>query len=132
MINKRLLTQKPVDVVFMPRHMAELPIPTGPVFSWNLGNYANPVRFLFPAFKSTDPPSAQTNNALFISHVGKNKITSLRAQVNNMYYPVDRMEFNFLEANFLEPYLAMINCCKIFGNEPQLSAQEFKDLYTIQ
>ncbi len=81
--------------------------------------------------KSTDASSAHKNNSLFTSYIRTNNITSLRAQVNSMYYPVDRMELNFLYANYLEPYLSMINCCKIFGNEPQLTAQEFKDIYTI-
>ena len=126
-ITQRLITDKPIDVIFMKRHMAELVIQTGPIVKWNLGNFDN-CKFIFSAFKSTDPPSAQKNNALFVSHIGTDKITSLRVQINTMYYPADRMEFNFLEANFLEPYISMINCCKIFGNEPQLSAQEFRDL----
>jgi hypothetical protein len=64
-------------------------------------------------------------------HSGNNRITSLRIQMNNVYYPIDRMEFNFENYNILEPYDSYVNCCKTFGNEPTLNIQEFHDLSPI-
>ena len=126
-ITKRLNTQKSIDVVFMKRNMNKLTIATGAKQTWKIGSYTNAVRFVFVAFKETTAPSALINNALFVG----DKITSLRLQLNSMYYPIDSMTFNFDDYNIVEPYLAYINCCKTFGNEPQLTLQEFHDIYPI-
>ena len=56
---------------------------------------------------------------------------SLRVQMNNMFYPIDRMQFNFKDYNIVEPYISYANCSQIFGNEAQLNPQEFHDLYPI-
>jgi hypothetical protein len=127
LITKRLNTKKPIDVAFMKRTSQELTIPTGATYSWKLGNVNNSVRFIFIAFKKTDAPTAQTNNALFTGE----KITSMRIQMNNVYYPIDRMQFNFDNYNIMEPYNSYVECCKTFGNEPQLNVQEFHDLYPV-
>lgn len=131
-IVSRLETNKPIDIVFMKRNMNALTIPTGGNYTWPLGSYDNSVRFIFVAFKTIDASSTSSNNALFTTHVGTDKITSLRAQLGtNHFYPIDRMKMDFLNADILEPYVSYINCCQMFGNEPQLTVQEFKDLYPI-
>ena len=95
MVTKRLNTKKPIDVIFMKRNMNSLTIPTGSTFAWNLGNFTNSVRFIFIAFGLITAPSPQTNNALFTTHIGADKITSMRIQLHNMFYPIDRMQMNF-------------------------------------
>jgi hypothetical protein len=131
LIEKRLGNTKPIDVTFMKRSMGEITIPKGTKFSWKLGNVSNSVRFIFIAFKKTDAPSAQANNSLFKCSNGADEITSLRIQMNNTYYPIDRMQFKFSNYNIAEPYMNYVNACLTFGNHPQLSVQEFKDLYPI-
>ena len=130
-ITKRLSTKQPIDVVFMKRNMNQITLNTGTNFSWSLGNYTNSIRFIFVTFKPTTASSTGSNNALFTTHAGTDKITSMRVQINQTYYPIDRMQMDFLNADVLEPYVAYMNCCQMFGNEPQLSVQEFKDLYPI-
>jgi hypothetical protein len=130
-ISKRLSTKKPINMIFMRRNINQITIPTGSTHTWNLGNFNNSPRFIFVSFKSNDAPSPQANNALTTCYSGTDKITSLRVQLNSMYYPIDRMQFNFLDNDILEPYISYANCCNTFGVEAQLSAQEFKDLYPI-
>jgi hypothetical protein len=133
-LTKRLNTNKPIDLVFLKRSMNDITIPTGNKYSWKIGNYTNSVRFAFIAFKNTTAPSPQINNCLFTEHSDGDKsikITSIRVQLNGMYYPIDEMKFNFDEYNIAQPYLAYINCSKMFGNEPSLTVQEFHDLYPI-
>ena len=90
--------------------MNEQTIPTGSSYSWKIGNYANSVRFLFIAFKRSTASSFETNNALFTENDGaNNQITSLRVKVNNMYYPIDGMKFNFNTYNSVEAYIAYVN-----------------------
>jgi hypothetical protein len=105
-------------------------VPTGSNFSWNLGKFTNAVRFVFVGFKSA-ANSAQSNNALFTEHDGTNQITSLRLQLNQMYIPQDYMRFNFSDNKISEPYKAYIDCCRVFGNDPQITYLEFKNLYPI-
>jgi len=131
LITKRLISKKPIDVVFMKINANEITIPTGSLHSWRVGNYKNSVRYLFLAFKKTDSPTFQTNNALFCTGDGTHQITSLRVQLNNMYYPIDNMRFDFANWKLNEPYVAYINSCKTFGVEPQLNLQEFRDLYAV-
>jgi hypothetical protein len=127
-ITKRLNTKKPIDVVFMKRNMENISIPAGTIYQWKLGNYANSVRFVIVGFKDTTVTiDAQHNNSLFTA----NKITSLRLQLNNLYYPIDRMQFDFQNYKISEPYQSYINICQTFGNEPQLTLQEFHDLSPI-
>jgi hypothetical protein len=125
-ITKRMNTKSPINIIFMKRHMNMVAIPTGSIFSWNLGKFINSVRFVFVGFKSADA-SAQNNNVLF---TGTN-ITSLRLQLNQMYIPQDYIRFNFADNKLSEPYKAYIDTCKTFGNEPQLSYLEYKDLLPI-
>src|SRR5438093_2813506 len=134
-ITKRLSTRKPIDVVFMKRNMENISIPAGTIYQWKLGNYANSVRFVIVGFKDTTVAiDAQQNNALFTEHLAgtpATKITSLRLQLNNMFYPIDRMQFDFANYKIIEPYQAYINVCQTFGVEPPLSLQEFHDLSPI-
>ena len=131
MIMKRLNTKVPIDITFKKNTSGTNTIPTGSTNAWKLGNVSNAVRFIFLAFKPTAAPSFQTNNALFTDHVGADRITSIRIQMNNNYYPIDRMEFDFANHNIVEPYNSYVECCKTFGVEPQLSYQEYHDLYPI-
>src|ERR1700709_195311 len=104
MIMKRLNTKVPIDITFKKNTSGTNTIPTGSTNSWKLGNVSNAVRFIFLAFKPTAAPSFQINNALFTDHVGADRITSIRIQMNNNYYPIDRMEFDFANHNIVEPY----------------------------
>jgi hypothetical protein len=124
------MTKYPIEVLFMKRSMEQRSIPTGSNYSWKLGNFNSSVRFVFVAFKTKAAASQQTNNALFREHDGANEITSLRIQLNNMYYPIDGMKIKLSAYDITESYLAYITVCKIFGVEPQLSAQEHHDLYS--
>jgi hypothetical protein len=115
----------------MKRTMNELTIPAGATQTWKIGNYANSVRFVIVGFKSTLASSSEKNNALFTEHVGTNKITSLRMQLNNKYYPIDEMRMDFDSYKVHEPYQAYINMCNTFGVEPQITLQEFIDLHAV-
>jgi len=101
----------PIDVLFMKRHMNEMTIPTGTKYAWKLGNFTNSVRFIMLAFKTTAASSYQTNNALITENIGDDRITGLRIQMNNMYYPIDRMQLNFNDYNILELYISYVNLC---------------------
>src|SRR5438093_4436309 len=116
LITKRLNTKKPIDCVFMKRSCGKETILEGTKHSWKLGNFNNSVRFVFVAFKNTTAPVATANNALFTQTDGTpgNIITSLRLQLNNMYYPIDRCQFNFEKYKIAEPYIAYVNACKTF------------------
>jgi len=124
-ITKRLNTNAPINVNFLKNHMNQQTIPTGSSYSWKIGNYANSVRFLFIGFKRTTASSYETNNALFTENDGNNQITSLRVKLNNMYYPIDGMKFNFGNYNAVEAFIAYVNACRTFGHEPQMPLQEF-------
>src|SRR5438093_3723607 len=130
-ITKRLNTKKPIDVVFMKRNMENISITAGSNYQWRLGNYANSVRFVIVGFKDTTVAiHAQHNNDVFTEHLAgtpATKITSLRLQLNNIFYPIDRMEFDFANYKINEPYQAYINVCQTFGVELPLSLQEFHD-----
>ena len=115
----------------MKRSMNEQSIPTGSSYSWKIGSYANSVRFLLVAFKKTAGPSFQTNNALFTENDGNNQITSLRVRLNNSYYPIDGMKFNFHNYNVAEPYNAFKNICWTLGFDVQITLQEFIDLHSM-
>ena len=125
-LNSDILSVKPIDCIFMKRSSAEMTIPTGNKYSWKITNSNNSVRFVFVAFKNVAAPSPQTNNALFTQNDGTpgNKITSLRLQLNSMYYPIDRIQIDFENYKIAEPFISYVNVWKTFGNEPQLSVQE--------
>ena len=131
LVTKRLNTNKPINMLFMKRSMNEITIPAGATQTWRIGNYANSVRFVIVGFKTTVAPSEQTNNALFTEHVGGNKISSLRMQLNNKFYPIDEMKMEFDAYKVHEPYQAYVNMCHTFGVEPQISIQEFIDLHAV-
>ena len=76
-ITKRLSTKHPIDVVFMKRNMNQITLNTGTNFSWSLGNYTNSIRFIFVTFKPTTASSTGSNNSLFTTHSGTDKITSM-------------------------------------------------------
>jgi hypothetical protein len=129
-ITKRYNTKQPINIVFMKHSINMITVPTGTNYSWNLGKYVNSVRFVFVGFK-TATTSPQINNALFTTHDGANYIKSLRLQLNQMYTPQDYMRFNFIDNKLNEPYKSYIDCCRVFGNEPQLSYLEYKNLFPI-
>jgi hypothetical protein len=78
------------------------------------------------AFKK-EASSFEKNNALF-THADVN---ALRVQMNNMYYPIDRMQFSFKDYNVAEPYNAYIEACKTFGIECSVTLWEFINLQPI-
>jgi hypothetical protein len=125
-VNKRLELNKPIDCLFLKRSMASQSIPTGSKYSWSLGNYTNSVRFIMIAFKK-EAASFEKNNALF-TH---GDVSALRLQMNNMYYPIDRMQFNFKEFNAAEPYKAYVEACKTFGVESCITLWEYINIYPI-
>jgi len=125
-VNNRLELNKPIDCVFLKRSIASQSIPTGSKYSWSLGNYTNSVRFIIIAFKK-EAASFEKNNALF-TH---GDVNALRIQMNNMYYPIDRMQFNFKDYNVAEPYKAYIEACKTFGVESCLPLWEFINITPI-
>ena len=133
LITQRLNTNNPIQVLFKKRTMNNISIPTGAKYSWKIGNVSSSVRFLFIAFKLSDPPLNTVNNSLFTMVNGNNQITSMRVQLNNLYYPIDNMKMNFKDYKIAEPYNAYVNACKSFGVEPQLDllVQEYRDLYPI-
>jgi hypothetical protein len=125
-ITKRLSTNTPIDVVFLKRTMNTLSIGTGERVSWALGNFTNAVRFVFVCFKK-EASAVDKNNALFTA----DGIQSLKLQLNGLYYPVDHLVVNSDDNNVAEVYKAYIEACESFGNEPQLTLQEYSDLYPI-
>ena len=133
-VNKGLQSSTPISCIFMERNMNYQSIPAGSTYVWSLGNYSNSVRFIIVGFKSITPAVATANNALFTEHADgatATKITSLRVQLNNMYIPNDRMEMDFETYKLNEPYQAYIDMCARFGNDPQISVQDFHDNYPI-
>jgi hypothetical protein len=106
--------------------MNTLSISTGERVSWSLGNFTNAVRFVFVCFK-TAASAVDKNNALFTAE----GIKSLRLQLNGLYYPVDHLVVDYDEYYVAEVYKAYIESCKLFDNEPQLTLQEYRDLYPI-
>jgi hypothetical protein len=122
-VHKRLESKKPIDCVFLKRSMASQTISTGATHSWSLGNFTNSVRFIMIAFKK-EAASFEKNNALMTD----GQVSALRIQINNMYYPVDRMQFNFRDYNVAEPYRAYVEACKTFGVESGLTLWEFINL----
>jgi len=125
-ITKRLSNNTPIDVIFLKRTMNTLSISTGERVSWSLGNFTNAVRFVFICFKK-EASAVDKNNALFTAE----GIKSLRLQLNGLYYPVDHLAVNSEEYYVAEVYKAFIEACESFGNEPQLTLQEYRDLYPI-
>src|SRR5829696_923713 len=118
-------------MVFMKISMNEETIPPGAAQKWSIGTYTNSVRVVIVGFKSTIASSSENNNALFTEHVGANKITSLKMQLNHKYYPTDDMKMEFDSYKVHEPYQAYVNMCNTFGVEPQIPLQEFIDLHAI-
>jgi len=126
----RLHSDKPIMVDFLNRITSLIDIPSGSTFSWKPTNCPGRPRYIFIGFKNTKISHTE-NNSLFIQSYNGGDLHSLRVQLNNSYYPINNLEFSFKKNYQLQPYLNYINMCKNFGNEPQLSYSDFKNLYSI-
>jgi hypothetical protein len=112
-------------MTFMKRHSASITINSSK-YQWTIAGISNQIRYIFFGFKS-DAPDVTVNNSLFTL---KN-ILSIQVRVNGVLYPNQKMTMDLSKGDVSEPYLAYIEACNWFGDEPQLSLIEFRDYYPI-
>mgnify|MGYP003462797410 FL=1 len=106
---------KPVSVNFLNRNGTTNELGAGSTnLSWKVSLTNSRPRYILVAFKDLTT-SIEKNNSLFIQKDGKNAITSLRIQINNSYYPINKMEFDAVGNKQMEPYLAYAKRCKEFN-----------------
>ena len=101
-------------------------------------------RFVFVAFKPIATPNKWINDSLF--HIKGNtewdntvkdfktnpvNIEKVSLQLNNVYYPQDGIVINYNENDYSIAYEHYIDCCRMFGAEPQLTPTEWRYLYPI-
>jgi len=127
----RLNKDKPVSVNFLNRNGTTNELAVGSTnISWKVSLTNSRPRYVLVAFKDLTT-SIEKNNSLFIQKDGANAVTSLRVQINNSYYPINKMEFDAVGNKQMEPYLAYVKMCKEFNVLPQLNIRDFKNLYSI-
>jgi hypothetical protein len=128
---ERLNKDKPVSVNFLNRNGTTNELGAGSTnLSWKVSLTNSRPRYILVAFKDLTT-SIEKNNSLFIQKDGANAVTSLRVQINNSYYPINKMEFDAVGNKQMEPYLAYVKMCKEFNVIPQLNIRDFKNLYSI-
>jgi len=128
----RLNKDKPISVNFLNRNGATTDLTIGNTnLSWKTTLSNSRPKYILVAFKDLNI-SIEKNNSLFIQRSEKEGITSLRVQINNSYYPINKMEFDAKKNYQTEPYLSYVKMCKEFHKGcPQLNIRDFKNLYSI-
>ena len=107
--------------------------------TWHIASISNTPRFLFVMFKPTNLNHAfHVNNSLFPSFVQADdgvvnavQITSLQVKLNQSRYPLDSVTLNAQHSNVFEAYIMYESVCKVFGVEPPLNPNDFRNLYTL-
>ena len=127
---ERLNSNKSINVNYLNRICSEFSMTEGSTYSIKVANLAYRPRYILIGFKETDP-SFQKNNNLFIQKIGDDNLKTIQIQLNSSYYPINRMEFNIENNENIFPYLNYIETCYDFKVEPQLSLEDFKNLYSI-
>jgi hypothetical protein len=129
-IIERLNNPKPITVDFLERISSSVVIPEGTKYSFKPLTLNTRPRFILIGFKD-ETASYKTNNSKFIQKDGDNQITSLRVQLNSSYYPLDPMDFDSKKNYNAKPYFSYTSMCKRFGVDPQLSYEDFKNIYSV-
>jgi hypothetical protein len=120
----RLAKNPIMEMTYMKRYASPSITFTAAKSQHSIAGISKQVRYVFICFKS-EASDMEKNNALMTAK----KIRSIQVAVNGVRYPESPMKFDFVNGDIAEPYLAYIEACNYFNCEPQLSAQEFKDLY---
>lgn len=125
-IIERLNSDKPIAVNYLNRICSTIDVTGGTSFSFKPANIPNKPKYILMGFKDRNILFTVNNN-LFI----QTGLKSLQLQLNNSYYPVNRMEFDIEKNEQMFPYHNYIKMCKSFTDSPQLSLINFRDLYPI-
>ena len=123
--NKRLNSNKNIEMTFMKRHSASTKFSSSK-YQWTVAGISKQIRYMFFGFKTEDPDITK-NNSLFTL---KNILT-IQVRVNGSLYPIQKMTMDVSKGDVSEPYLSYIEACNWFGNEAQLSLIEYRDYYPI-
>lgn len=127
---ERLNSNKSIHVDYLNRICTTIDMGVGTSYSVKVANLAYRPRYILVGFKDSDI-SFQKNNNLFIQKDGNDSLKSIQIQLNNTYYPVNRMEFNVENNEQVSCYESYTETCKDFKTKPQLTLEEFKNLYSI-
>ena len=127
---ERLNSDKSISVNYLNRICTTIDMSVGSTYSVKVANLAYKPRYILIGFKETEL-SFQKNNNLFIQKDKEDNLKSIQIQLNNTYYPINTMEFNIDNNENIFPYQAYIQTCKDFKTKPQLSLEDFKNLYSI-
>ena len=107
--------------------------------TWHIASISNTPRFLFVMFKPTNLNHAfDVNNSSFpsFSRAGDGvtnaiQIISLQVKLNQSRYPLDSITLNPQNFNVFEAYVMYEFVCKVFGVEPPLNPNDFRNLYML-
>ena len=126
----RLRSTKPILVNYLKRITSKISVQPGTIYTFSPGLVSSRPKYIFVGFKKKDK-SYKINNSLFIQKDGNEKLKSLIVELNSTNYPRNPIQFDY-DKNFeMRPYLQYKLMCLNYGNEPQLSYQDFKNLYSI-
>ena len=127
---ERLNTNKSIHVNYLNRICTTISMGQESTYSVKLANLAYRPRYILIGFKDSDI-SFQKNNNLFIQKDGNNSLKSIQIQLNNTYYPINKMDFDVENNENIFPYETYVQTCKDFKTRPQLSLEDYKNLYSI-
>ena len=128
---ERLKIDKPIKIDYLKRIVAGINIGEGVIVSWNAAKLPDKPKYILVGFKDLTS-NQKTNNSLFIQATADDKqLKSLQVQLNTAYYPMTEIKFNKKDNEQLHPFLNYCDMCKLFGQDPQLSYVDFKNLYSI-
>ena len=128
-VSKRLNSNKSIPFVILKRTLIYTTI-EAQKYNWKIANISNSPRYIIAGFK-LDKSDFDKDNNRFISYDGNNEIKSLRIALNQIYYPIDKMEFSGINNSMSHPYRNYCEMCKTFGVEPPLDYITFKKDYSI-
>ena len=125
-ITKRLNSNKPIPVSFMKRIASSVTF-SEQRFNWHFTRTSNTPRYMLLAFQKNETPNFEKNNSLFHFET----IRSLQISLNQTRYPIDPLKFDNANNQFMEGYDAYRNLCEAFGVNPQLTPNDWKNLFPI-
>lgn len=145
MVNNRLASGRPINIIYLQRTGITPMAVTGNNFSFNIASgITKQPRYVLIAFKPNVNSNEHINDARF--HLegkttydaatkkftgGDVKIEKVTLQLNNIYYPEDGITISYDENSFGHAFTEYENLCMLFGAIPQIDPITWYNLFPI-
>ena len=129
---KELTLDKKSYAAILDRFITEKSIGTETILTWEISTITNNPRYIILGFK--DPAIANNilhNNSKFINFKGNNKIKSIQILVDNVRYPLNKIEIDGTKGNVYEAYDSTKRICNQFGNICPFDIHDFNQLNSL-